>query len=108
MAGVYAADGSMNVTVVTGATITGLYAPNGSINVVESTGSNYLGLHHPCGAWWVTLVSSGQVSRMAPNGSLNVDTSPYNTNATRVTVVGGSFGGGGGGSPIGLLLALTH
>lgn len=110
----FAADGSLNVSVVDGTTLTGLYAANGSINVVLASGSNFLGAYHPCGAWWVTLVTSGTVSYYAPNGSLNVMESPYTaTGAVRVTAVSGDLTPGGGipgaaGTPIGLLLALTY
>ncbi len=110
---VYAADGSLNVTVVDGNSLTGLYAADGSINVVEAPGGTYVGAYHPCGAWYVTLVTSGVVGYYAADGSMNVAESPYTAKgAVRITRVSGSFGGGGGGgtvgTPIGLLLALTH
>ena len=114
MAGVYAADGSLNLTVVSGSTLTGLYAPDGSINVVLSPGSGYVGAYHPCGAWYVTVVTTGIYGYYAPDGSMNVVESPYAaTGAVRVTAVSGDLtpGGGGGGaagSPMGLLLALTY
>lgn len=109
MAGVYAADGSINVTVVSGSSYTGLYATNGSINVVLSPGTGYVGLYAPCGAWYVTLISSGPANYQAIDGSLNVTQSPYIlTGAVRVTSVSGSLSPSGGGTPIGLLLALTH
>lgn len=107
----YAADGSLNVTVVDGSTLTGLYAADGSINVVETDGSSYVGAYAPCGAWNVYLVTNELVGYYAPNGAMNVCESPYAaTGAVRVTVVSGSLGGGGGtaGTPIGLLLALTY
>lgn len=108
--GVYAADGSLNITIVSGSSLTGLYAADGSINVVISSGSSPVGAYHPCGAWYITRVTSGVVGYYAANGSMNVVTSPYAaTGAVRVTVVGGSFGGGSTvGSPLGLLLALTR
>lgn len=101
----------MNVTVVNGSTYTGLYAADGSINVVKANGSSYVGLYHPCGAWNVTPVTSGVRSYNAPDGSMNVEVTPYPyTGATRVTVVSGSLSSGGGtlGTPMGLLLALTY
>lgn len=111
MAGLYAADGSLNVSVVDGTSLTGLYAANGSLNVVVATGSSFVGAYHPCGAWYVTAVTSGVVGHYAADGSMNVAESPYTaTGAVRVTVVSGSLSGGGGGTagtPIGLLLALT-
>lgn len=110
MAGVYAADGSLNVTVVNGLTYTGLYAADGSINVVLSPGTGFVGLYHPCGAWYVTLITSGLAGYQAIDGSLNVTQSPYViTGAVRVTAVSGSLTPvGSNGTPYGLLLALTH
>lgn len=113
MAGLHADDGSINVTVVDGNSITGLYAADGSINVVLSPGSGYVGLYHPCGAWYVTLADSGVVGYYAADGSMNVAESPYTASgATRVTAVSGDLtpdgGGGAEGTPMGLLLALTY
>lgn len=114
MSGLHAADGSLNVTVVTGSTYTGLYAPDGSLNVVLATAGTYVGAYHPCGAWYVTLVTNEAVGRYALNGSLNVVESPFSaTGAVRVFAVSGDLtpGGGGGGAagtPMGLLLALTY
>lgn len=114
MAGIRAADGSLNVTVVSGSSLTGLYARDGSINVVLATGSSYVGAYHPCGAWYVTVRSSGgPYGYYAADGSMNVVESPYSVSgAVRVTAVSGDLtpGGGGGtaGTPIGLLLALTY
>lgn len=110
--GVYAADGSLNVTVVSGSSLTGLYAANGSINVVlaPSPVTKSIGAYHPCGAWYVTLVTSGLVGYYAADGSMNVAESPYTAKgAVRVTAVSGSLSSGStAGTPIGLLLALTH
>jgi hypothetical protein len=114
MAGIYAADGSLNVTVVDGNSLTGLYAADGSLNVVLSPGSGYIGAYAPCGAWYVTLITSGVVGYYAADGSLNVAESPYTAQgAVRVTAVSGDLSPGGGspgdpGTPIGLLLALTY
>jgi len=72
MAGYYAADGSMNVTVVDGLTRTGIYAADGSINVVLAPGGTYVGAYHPCGAWWVTVSLGTLTSIRAPDGSLYV------------------------------------
>lgn len=94
MAGLYATDGSLNVTVVSGATVTGRLAANGSLNVV-STGTTtgpVRSVNHACGAAWVKLDNTGPNSANAADGSLNVTTSPYNgKGATRVTVVSGSL-----------------
>jgi hypothetical protein len=108
----YAADGSMNVTVVDGLSYTGLHAADGSINVILAPGGTYVGAYHPCGAWYVT-VAPVEVTRpnpiRAPDGSLNVSVSPYTNGGQRVTVVSGSLTpGGGAGIPMGLLLTLTY
>lgn len=110
----YAADGSVNVTVVNGSTLTGRYAANGSINVVlaPSPVTAPVGMNHPCGAMYVTLVTSGLVSRYAADGSINVSETPYTpSGALRVTAVSGSLSPGGGGTAgtaMGLLLTLTY
>lgn len=110
MAGVYAADGSLNVTVVSGSSFTGVYALDGSINVRKAPGGSFVGAYHPCGAWYVTLVTSGPVGYYAADGSMNVQLSPYSASgAVRVTVVSGSLNPiVTTGTPIGLLLALTQ
>lgn len=95
MAGLYAADGSWNITIVDGTTYTGLFAADGSINcVIAPVVTRPIGLNHPCGARWVTDVSAGDSStgRSAADGSLKVCTTPYTqTYAQRVTVVSGSL-----------------
>lgn len=91
----YAADGSINVSVVAGSSYTGLYAADGSINVVKATGSVYVGAQHPCGAWWVTVSPGTNVPRRAPDGSLYVNTSGANDGSQKVTVVSGSLTPGG-------------
>ena len=111
MSGLYAADGSINVTVVDGTAYTGLYAADGSWNVVKADGFHF-GYFHPCGAMLVTVATSGPSSAHAPDGSLYVEETPYTySGAMRVTVVSGSLssggGGGGTGTPMGLLLSLT-
>lgn len=51
--GVYAPDGTINVTILADETVfTGVYAANGSINVVEGSG---IGVYSPCGALNVTI-----------------------------------------------------
>lgn len=91
----YAANGSVNVTVVDGSVYTGLYAADGSINVVKATGSVYVGAYHPCGAKWVTLSPGSFVGVQAPDGSMYVnDTGSVSTNSGQpVTVVSGSLRG---------------
>jgi len=95
LSGLFAADGSWNVTVVSGSSYTGLMAADGSVNVVSSPGSSYVGAYHPCGALYVTKITASPTSSSirAIDGSLNVSVSPYVTpNSQRITVVGGSFG----------------
>lgn len=114
MAGVYAADGSLNVTVVDGSTRTGIYAANGSLNVVlaPSPVTAPVGAYHPCGAWYVTVAPSGVHPIRAPDGSLYVSESPYTDFGQRVTAVSGDLTPSGTppgvGNPVGLLLALTY
>jgi len=91
MAGVYAADGSMNITVVSGLAKTGVYAANGSINTVVSDEIGWAGAYHPCGAWWVVSAPSTKVGYRAPDGSMYVSVSPYTSKGQRVTVVAGSL-----------------
>lgn len=90
--GVYAVDGSLRVTVVTGSIYVGTYAPDGSLNVkVRSTETGY---YHSSGAMLVTVRSVAGVGIYASNGSLYVSTSPYVYGSQRVTVVSGSLSGG--------------
>lgn len=85
-----AADGSYNVTVVDGEDLVGLFAIDGSMNVVIS--DEELGaIYHPSGAIRVTVAGAGQVPYYAPDGSLYVTESPYETGGTKVTVVAGSL-----------------
>ena len=90
----YAADGSFNVTVVDGTTLTGLYAADGSYNVVEQDGTTLTGLYHPCGAYNVVVTDGTHEGIYHPCGALNVQESPYTYDVTDVTVVSGTFGGG--------------
>lgn len=94
--GWYATDGSMNVTVVSGSSLTGTMAADGSVNVIASPGNTWAGAYHPCGALYVTVQTSGQSSIRAPDGSLNISQSSYQEGTQPVTVVSGSFGGGNG------------
>lgn len=89
--GLYAADGGWNITVVDGTVYTGLYAADGSINVFQP-GAGYQGLYAPCGAYNVTVSPTPVLAfnpRQAPNGSLNVSTTPYTNGGQHVTVVSG-------------------
>lgn len=95
MSGLFANDGSWNVTVVSGSSYTGLMASDGSVNVVASPGNSIVGAYHPCGALYVTKITSAPSvpSIRAIDGSLNVSTSTYVIpNSQKITVVGGSFG----------------
>lgn len=91
MSGLYAADGSINVTVVSGSSLTGLYAADRSWNVVLASGSSYVGAVHPCGAYWVTVAPSGTHPLRAPDGSLYVSETPFTNGGRKVTVVSGSL-----------------
>lgn len=94
--GYYAANGSINISVVDGSTYTGLMAADGSVNVVVSTGSSYVGAYHPCGAWYVTVSPGTLVPLRAPDGSLYVSTAgmPSTNQGQPVTVVSGSLSPG--------------
>lgn len=92
----YAADGSLRISVVDGTTYVGRYAADGSMNVVKSDGSTYTGLHHPSGAMYVVPTTSPIVSIQHPSGGWYVSESPYQTGSNRVTVVSGSLSFGPG------------
>lgn len=87
--GLYAANGSFNVTVVSGAARTGLQAANGSYNVVSSDGSSRTGSHHACGAINVVVAASGVKSKHSPSGGWYVSETPFTNKGTPVTVVSG-------------------
>lgn len=100
MSGVHAADGSMNISVVSGSVYTGLYAADGSYNVVVSPGGSQVGAYSPCGAWYVTVAPANTlIGIRAPDGSLYVYTGTYTGMGQRVTVVSGSLTPGGGATP---------
>lgn len=88
----YAANGSLNVTVVDGTSRTGLIAPDGSRYIVMSDGSAPIGVHHRCGAWNATYApAGGTVPNKAPDGSFYVSDTRRD-GALFVTVVSGSLG----------------
>lgn len=89
MSGLYAADGSINVSVVS-ASGSQLYASDGSWNVIHVDGVGVVDT--TTGALRVTLTTSNQNSLYAPDGSRYISVSPYKTNTIRITVVSGSFG----------------
>lgn len=94
--GLYAADGSWNVTLVTGTTYTGLYSNSGGYNIVFAPGNVYVGAQHPCGALWVTTAPSSiyPTPARAPDGSLYVSVSPYVNGGQRITLIGLSLPSG--------------
>jgi uncharacterized repeat protein (TIGR01451 family) len=73
----YAADGSFNVTVVDGTTITGVYAPGGSMNVYLVDGTTLTGLYHPCGAYNVYVSDGDILGVIHPCGAMVMSQSPY-------------------------------
>lgn len=88
----YATDGSHNITVVDGTTLTGLYAADGSWNVVQADGVAPCGIYHPCGAYWVTVQPAEMTGLYAPDGSFYIKESPYTySGGYRVTVVAGAL-----------------
>lgn len=90
MSGLYAADGSINVSVVSAGSYSGLYHNDYSWNVIPSTtGFGYV--DPPTGAIRVTLTAVPVNSIYAPDGSMYVSVSPYIGNTRHVTVVNGSF-----------------
>lgn len=71
--GSYTYDGKMRITEVVGSSWTGLYAANGSVNVViVSSSDTPQGLYHACGALRVAEATS-ETGAFAPNGALYVE-----------------------------------
>ena len=72
--GIYAADGSLRVTVVSGSTYTGLFAADGSYNVVIVNSTDApVSVYHSCGAFRATSPSSSSFGVIAPNGAFYMD-----------------------------------
>lgn len=88
----YAADGSVNVTVVTGLSYTGLRAADGSYNVIHPSGGGAKGAYHPCGALLVTNTST-YAHNKAADGTRNVFITggSHLNKGHPVTVVSGSL-----------------
>jgi hypothetical protein len=84
----YAADGSFNVTVVDGTTITGVYAPDGSMNVHTVDGTELTGLYHPCGAYNVYISDGDIVGVIHPCGAMVMSQSPYVAGTVKATGLG--------------------
>ncbi|SRR6266849_9640215 len=95
----YAADGSINVSVVAGSSLTGRLAADGSLNVILSPGSSQVGATHPCGAAYVTVSPGTLTPLRAPDGSMYVTNTgmPPSDKGQPATVVSGSLFGPGGG-----------
>jgi len=74
MVGSFAANGSWNVTVVTGSSAVGIFATDGSINVFNASAINTpVGAYHASGALNVVPTSSSTFLPLRhPNGSLYV------------------------------------
>lgn len=85
MAGLYAADGSWNVTNVIGDVYTGLYAADGSINIISSSPGS--GAYHACGALRTTSSGETILPRQAPDGSLYITDEGLNNGAQKVTIL---------------------
>jgi hypothetical protein len=103
----YAANGSMRVTIVDGATRTGLIAPDGSRYLVMSDGSAPIGVHNACGAWNATYAPlHGVVPNKAPDGSFYVSNTRRD-GALFVTVVSGSLGSRAPDGPVLTSVSLT-
>lgn len=88
----YAANGSLNISVVDGSTYTGVKAVDGSTYVVQNDGvTTYSGAYHKCGALNVFKYISGISNIRSPNGSLvvNPSVSINNNTGQPVTVVSG-------------------
>ena len=91
MAGLYATNGTLNVTVVSGSALTALHAADGSWNVVSVPGSSITGIMHACGAYNVVNNITGISGTYAPCGAFFVQTTPFTTGGLKVTVVSGSL-----------------
>ena len=91
--GLYANDGSINVTVVDGNSYVGAQAADGSLNVLVVDGSDYTGLLAGCGAVNVIAAVADSNSYFHPCGAWYISESPYYTGAVKVTVMSGSIGG---------------
>ena len=89
----FAADGSLNVTVVDGNSYTGAQAADGSLNVLVVDGTDYTGLLAGCGAVNVIAAVADSNSYFHPCGAWYISESPYYTGAVKVTVMSGSIGG---------------
>lgn len=97
--GLYAANGSINVTGITSTTsLVGAYAADGSLNVFVVPGTSWTGSHSPTGALYVFNNTGGSNRGLyAPCGAMNITTTfSENTGSMKVTLVSGSLGGASG------------
>lgn len=90
--GLYANDGSINVTVVDGNSYVGAQAADGSLNVLVVDGSDYTGLLAGCGAVNVIAATEDTNNSFHSCGAWLVSETPFFKGAVRVTVVSGSLG----------------
>lgn len=90
MPGLYAADGSWNVSVETAANTRGVQATHGGLNVFKAA-SGGKGAQGPSGQIRVTYTAAAVNTAMAPDGSLYVTKSPYVKGAQPVTVISGAL-----------------
>lgn len=83
----------MNITVTSGEDFSGIYAVDGSINVTIAPNPvvSYIGAQHPSGSLYVTYTETDVSSIRALDGFLYVTTAPYVSGAAKVTVISGSL-----------------
>lgn len=92
MAGIYAADGTINVTVVDGTSRVNTYAADGSLNVQVSPGTGWVGIFAPCGALYITpYEGAGPTTYYAADGSVNMKETLSPFGGMRVTVISGAL-----------------
>ena len=88
----YAANGTINVTVVSGSSFVGAYAANGSKNIQLAPESGFCGRVAPCGAEYAVNSPEQQQGLYAPNGAIYITDNPNSTSgALHVTVVSGTL-----------------
>ena len=90
MAGLYAADGTINVNVVSGASFVGYQGSNGGINVRQVDGTVVGPLQHVSGAINVLNAVGGEEKHQHPSGA-RVITNSGKHGAQGVTVLTGSL-----------------
>jgi len=88
MAGLYAADGTMNINVVSGATFVGYQGSNGGLNVRQVDGTTVAPLQHVSGAINVFNAIGGEEKHQHPCGA-RIVTNSGKHGAQGVTVLTG-------------------